>query len=310
MQAASRESYAAAAAELASLASEASPEELLTVAEQLLAVARLLAREPRLRRALADPGRAGEERADLLRGVLEGNVDADAQRLLAVLVGGRWSAASELLDGTERLAVDALLASADRAGRLAEVEDELFRFGQITSGSPQLAAILGDTSSDPSARADLVRSLLDGSASARSEPSKPRSRERETGSASERSEPRSRERTTGKADEVTIRLAEIAVSGFGGRGFTASLIRLVELAAEVRNRSLAYVTVAIPLTDAEEQRLGARLTELYGRDISLKITVDPDVVGGVRVQVGNDLYDGTIARRLAEARTALAGKHN
>jgi len=152
------------------------------------------------------------------------------------------------------------------------VEDELFRFGQIVAGDPRLAAALGDASSGVPRRVELVRALL-----------------------AERARP------------VTVRLAEIAVAGFGGRGFSSSLTRLVELAAERRDRHIAYVTVAEPLTEADEDRLGARLAEMYGREVSLKITVDPGVLGGVRVRVGNDLYDGTIARRLAENRNALAG---
>jgi len=57
----------------------------------------------------------------------------------------------------------------------------------------------------------------------------------------------------------------------------------------------------------DRMRLAGRLSELYGRQISLKVDVDPAVVGGVKVQVGADLYDGTVARRLAETRKALAG---
>ena len=66
------------------------------------------------------------------------------------------------------------------------------------------------------------------------------------------------------------------------------------------------MTTAVPLTEAEEQRLAGRLAQLYGREVSLKIDVDPRIIGGVRVKVGSDLYDGTVSRRLAEAKTALA----
>ncbi len=85
------------------------------------------------------------------------------------------------------------------------------------------------------------------------------------------------------------------------------MTRLVELVAERRSREIAYVTTAVALSDAEEQRLAQRLGALYGRDISLKVDVDPSIVGGVRVRVGPDLYDGTVVRRLEEARKALAG---
>jgi F-type H+-transporting ATPase subunit delta len=289
MQAASRQSYAAALERLDGFAPDASPEQLQTVADELLAVAGLLAREARLRRALSDPARSGPNRADLLRGLLGDRVGEPTRELLDTLVAGRWSTPSELLDGCEQLGVQALLASAgaeagpeggaeggpaagpEGGGRLAEVEDELFRFGQVVSGDPALAAAVGDRRAPVGQRATLTDRLL-----------------------------------AGRAGDVTVRLVRVALGGFGGRSVTGALTRLVELAAQRRNLSVAYVTVATPLTGAEERRLGAALSARYGRDISVKTAVDPRVLGGARVQIGADLYDGTIARRLAQARTALA----
>ena len=99
---------------------------------------------------------------------------------------------------------------------------------------------------------------------------------------------------------------EIANEGFLGRSFDSSLTRLVELTAAKRDREVAYVTVARPLSDADEQALTAKLSDLYDRPVSLKVDVDPAVIGGVSVRVGSDLYDGTILRRLNEARQAFA----
>ena len=98
---------------------------------------------------------------------------------------------------------------------------------------------------------------------------------------------------------------EYRLGGFGGRSFPVGLTRLVELAAERRERQVAYVTVASPLSDADERRLGGKLSELYGREVSIKQTVDPRVLGGVSVLVGSDLYDGTVLRRLNDTRNAL-----
>ncbi len=266
-----RESYQPAAEHLASLSGSASPDSLISVSDELLAIAGLLRREPRLRRALADPARSGEDRGNLLRSVLSGKVGDDTLGLAATLASGRWPSGPDLLDAMERLGVEAALAAAERAGELAEVEDELFRFGQVVDGSPELAATLGDPIAPAEQRATLVDDLLDG-----------------------------------KGRAVTIRLARLALSGFGGRGFAASLGRLVELAAARRERQVAYVTSAIPLSDQDEARLGAKLSEMYGREVSLKITVDPKIIGGLSVQVGSDLYDGTVARRLAEVRSAIS----
>jgi F-type H+-transporting ATPase subunit delta len=98
----------------------------------------------------------------------------------------------------------------------------------------------------------------------------------------------------------------VALEGFLGRTFDSSLTRLVELTAAKRDREVAYVTVARPLGDADEQALTAKLSELYDRPVSLKVNVDPSILGGVSVQVGADLYDGTILSRLNAARQAFA----
>jgi F-type H+-transporting ATPase subunit delta len=98
----------------------------------------------------------------------------------------------------------------------------------------------------------------------------------------------------------------VALEGFGGRSFDVSLSRLVELTAAKRDREVAYVTVAKPITDADEQALAAKLSGIYGRQVSLKVDVDPAIIGGVSVRVGADLYDGTILRRLNAAKQAFA----
>lgn len=273
MQAASRESYAVVLERFDAQARGAEPDALVAAAGELLALAGLLGRQPRLRRALVDPARHGDDRAQLIRSLLGDRVSAQVSELAAELATGRWSSSIDLLGAVEQLGVEALLASSDRAGTLAEVEDELFRFGQTVEGDPQLAAVVGDVSAAVPRRTELVRGLLEG-----------------------------------KADPVTVRLAELSVAGFGGRTFSASLSRLVELAAQRRERRVAYVTVAAPLTEAEEERLAANLSRIYGEQVSLKVTVAPGVLGGVSVQIGHDLYDGTVLRRLNQVRGALVGR--
>ena len=273
MRAASREAYTTAAEKLLADAAQSEPAGVVAAANEILQVAGVLQREPRLRRALADPARSADERVALLRGLLEGKIGAGSLGVLAALVAGRMSSAADLLDATERLGVEGLLAAADQAGELGDVEDELFRFGQVVSGDNRLAATLGDVSVPAAQRAVLLRDLLDG-----------------------------------KARAATVRLAELALTGFGGRSFDAGLHRMVELAAARRDRQVAYVTAAQPLTEAEEQRLAARLAAMYGREVSLKIEVDPEILGGLSVKVGSDLYDGKVLRRLNETRTALAGR--
>ncbi|WIM95609.1 F0F1 ATP synthase subunit delta [Actinoplanes oblitus] len=265
------QAYADAAERLSADTATATGAQLATVADEILTVAGLLRGQPRLRRALTDPSRPGDDRGDLLRSLLSGKVAEVTVDALATLVGGRFSKPSDLLDATERLGVGTLLASAQKDGTLAEIEDELFRFTQIVAGSPQLAATLSDIGAPVAPRAKLVGDLLDG-----------------------------------KAQAITVRLVQVALEGFGGRGFEASLSRLVELTAARRDREVAYVTVAKPLADAEETALAGKLAAIYGREVSLKVDVDPAIIGGVSVRVGSDLYDGTILRRLNAAKQAFA----
>jgi F-type H+-transporting ATPase subunit delta len=266
MEGASRESYAAAKERL-----DAATGDPKQTGDDLRQVARLLAREPGLRRALVDPSKSPDSRAGLLSALLGERLAADALGVLEALVRGRWTASSHLVDAVERLAVQSELTVAERAGELADVEDALFRFSRVVEGNPRLAGILSDQSVDAERRSALVRELL-----------------------------------AGKASDVTVRLVEFAIGGFGGRGFDAALERLVELTAARRDREVAYVRVAAPLTEQQEERLATRLTGIYGRSISLQVVVDPAVIGGATVRVGDDLYDGSVARRLEQARSALA----
>ena len=272
MPGAAREAYAAGVDRLNEVLRGEQSAAVSAAADEILAVAETLAREPRLRRALIDPSRTGEDRVGLLRALLQGKVSATALDLLGTLVNGRFGAPSELLDAVERLGVEALLGAADTEGELAEVEDELFRFGQVVDANPRLSGALSDSTAPVARRMELVRSLLDG-----------------------------------KARPATVRLVQVAVAGFGGRNISGGLTRLVELAAERRERQVAYVTVAAPLAEADEQRLGAKLSELYRREVTVKVTVEPRILGGMSVRVGPDLYDGTILRRLNDTRIALAG---
>ena len=268
---ASSQAFAAAVEKLTADTAKATAAQLATVADEILSVAGLLRAQPRLRRALTDPSRGGADRAGLLRSLLSGKVTEVTVESLSALVAGRFSRPSELLDVVERLGVQALLGSVEKDGKLSDAEDELFRFGQIVSGDPQLAVTLSDPGAPAERRVKLVVDLL-----------------------------------KGKAQPATVRLVEVALAGFGGRGFEASLTRLVELTAAKRDREVAYVTVAKPLDDSAEQALAAKLSDIYGRQVSLKVDVDPAIIGGVSVRVGSDLYDGTILRQLNAARQAFA----
>lgn len=91
-----------------------------------------------------------------------------------------------------------------------------------------------------------------------------------------------------------------------GRSLEAGLESLSKLAAERRDRMVAVVTSAVPLSDPQKQRLGAALAKLYGRQMHLNLDVDPEVLGGIRVLVGDEVINGSIADRIEDAGRRMA----
>jgi F-type H+-transporting ATPase subunit delta len=271
MNPASREALAAARERLDTLADNTSVD-VAKLAEELAAVTGLLDREGSLRRALTDPGQSGEAKAALAGSVLRGKVSAETLDLISGLVRSRWSQSRDLTDAIEELANSADLIAAQRAGALDDVEDELFRFGRIVSGNSELRAALSDKVAPAEAKAALLRSLLGG-----------------------------------KSNPVTERLLVRLVTHPRGRSLEAGIDALSKLAAARRNRLVAVVVSAVPLSDGHKRRLGAVLARLYGRQVHLNLDVDPAVIGGISVRVGDEIINGTIAERLEEAAQWMAG---
>ena len=273
MTTAGHEALQAGREALAAYAKRVKSSTLHKVASGMLSVKRTFADEPQLRRALTDPARKADDRAGLAEQLLSGKVSAGTLKVILTIVKGRWSTPGEFLNAVEEVAVDALLTAGAADDVLADVEDELFRFVRLVEGDDELYAALNDSRADASARAGFVRTLL-----------------------------------SDKANELTVRLTEVAAYGYGGRRFDAAVNRLVERAAEKREERVAYVTVAHPLPDAQESALAQKLSQIYQQPVHTMVTVDPEAIGGISVQIGHDLYDGTVARRLTEARKALTGR--
>ncbi len=104
-----------------------------------------------------------------------------------------------------------------------------------------------------------------------------------------------------------MRLLEIAVTRPRGRSLETAIQDLLDLAAERRSRYVAQVRVARPLDADQEARLQASLARIYGREVQLQVDVDPTVLGGIEVRVGDEVIDGTVSRRLHDVRRSLAG---
>jgi F-type H+-transporting ATPase subunit delta len=271
MNGASREALAAARDRLDALTDDASVD-ATRLADDLAAVTALLHRESTLRRALTDPAQPGEAKAALARRLLGGRVGEDALDLISGMVRARWSRSRDLVDAIEELADSADLIAAERSGDLDDVEDELFRFGRIVSGSSELRAALTDRAADASAKTGLLHTLLGG-----------------------------------RVHPVTERLVARLVTAPRGRSLDGGIESLSKLAAAHRGRMVAEVVSAIPLSDRQKQRLGDALARIYGRSVHLNLDVDPAILGGVRVRIGDEVINGSIADRLDEAARRMAG---
>ncbi len=243
----------------------------VALGEELFGVAGLLASQPALRRALADPSRTAEARAGLATTLLAGQVGDAAGRLVAAVAAARWSAPGDLTDAIEQLAVQAIVISAELDGRLDDLEDELFRFGRVVASNPELRIAL----TNPFVPAEAKRQLLTGLL----------------------------------ADKVTpeaLRLITEAAVNQLGRSLDVSLEDYASLAARRRERLVAEVHVSAALSDQQRSRLAAALATAYGHQVHLNVVLDPRVAGGMTVRVGDELIDGSVASRLADAQRRLA----
>lgn len=237
------------------------------LSEDLFGVAGAIDGSAALRRALTDPTREGAAKSALANQVFGGKVEKRSAQLVATLAAHRWSAERDLIDTIEDLSVQALVAAADSRGSADQVEDELFRFERIVAGNPGLREAITDRRADVAARSELVEQLLQG-----------------------------------KAQPETLRLAKQAIANPRGRRFDRVVEGQLATIARRREQLAATVTSAVELDAGQRDRLAAALSSLYEREVSLHPVVDPQVIGGLRVQIGDEVLDGTILRKLEGAR--------
>lgn len=247
------------------------------VGEEMFGVVALLDAQVGLRRALSDPSMDADRKAGLIAAVLGPHVSEVTLRIVTEVVRARWSRMRDVADSIETLAVLAMLIEADAhpgsghlAGESDDVEDELFRFGRIVEANAGLRAALADQALPDDNKISLVSALVED-----------------------------------KARPVTLRLLTQVATRPRGRAPEDAIGDYTDIASRRRARLVARVTTAVGLTDAEITRLQAALAGLYGHQVHLQIEVDADIVGGVVVHVGDEVLDGSVAGRLAQARRRL-----
>jgi len=245
-------------------------EDFASLGGDLFQVAELLRTEAALRRAVTDVSTPAEAKSALVRGLLDGKVGAPALDLVAEAVGLRWVATRDLGDALEHLGVVATVRSAGRR-ESKRLSDELFVIGQLVEEQADLRIALSDPVRSTADKRTLLRQLLDG-----------------------------------RALPATVALVEQALAG-SFRSFHAAITEYQKVAAATQGEGVALVRVARELNATEQSRLEQALSAQYGRPVHLNIEVDPALIGGMRVEIGDDVIDGTVAARLDDARRKLAG---
>jgi F-type H+-transporting ATPase subunit delta len=244
------------------------PERVARLGEDLFALAAIIRSEPRLRRTLTDASVDASARSGLVRSLFGRKVDEVALAVVATAVGKRWTSPSDLALGLERLAVETTVRGTADPARLA---DELFSVDRLVSQSPELRNALGDPARTVEDKRQLLRDLL--------------------GS---------------RVLPATTLLVSEALSGTH-RTIALALEDYERIASAVVGERVATVRSARPLTEPAQERLQAALSRQYDRAVHLNVVVDPTLIGGLRVEIGDDVIDGSVASRLDDARRRLAG---
>jgi F-type H+-transporting ATPase subunit delta len=268
MRGASRASLADARQRLTALVTRLGDASQL--ADELFAVVAVLDAQPAIRRALADPASARSARAGLVEALFGDKISADTAELITAVAEAQWSSPGDLADALEQLAVLPLVADADQAGRLDDLEDDLFRFGRLVGSQADLRAALSSPFAPADAKRRLVHSLL-----------------------------------SRKVKKQTEQLVTQAALHARGRSLDRSLEEYARLAAEYRERLVAEVRVATELSAQQRSRLATALAQAYGHEVHLNIVLDPEVIGGMLIRIGGEQIDGSVLSRLAEVRRKL-----
>jgi len=223
-----------------------------------------------LRRALTDPARDAKSKGTLVSDLFGKTIKGGALDLISIAASLRWSTPSDFADAIEQIAVEAQAAAANAENKLDAVQDELFAFGKALIENPDLRAALTSSSDTAERKAELAKNIF--------------------GS---------------KFSNATTNLINQIVSGRSGRSIEKTLAAHIHAVTARRNRVNAFVKSSIALTSGQQEKLVNSLTKKIGQSVHLNIDIDPSVIGGVSVRFGDEVIDGTIKNRLAEASRTL-----
>ena len=229
-------------------------------------VGRAIAQHPSLLQALADQGHSADERVALLNGALK-SAPSDVRDVVALVVTQSWSKPGDLLAGVEELAV----RLASMASDSADVTGELLQVGRAIRGHSDLQLAMSDKRAQSEDKMAVVEKLF-------------------------------AKKISAGALELTKHLVALP----RGRRVSDALSQAASIVADQQGVGLAEVRVASALAAAQESSLRETLQKRFGRDHYLDVVVDPEVIGGVRIRVGDVVIDASVSKQLSDMRIQLA----
>ena len=265
----SRQSLVAARTALDTAVKGVDAQTASTLSTELFFVADVLGSNISVRRALTDTSRDVAAKGALIKDLLASKVGKATVGLLTDLSALRWSGAKDLVQVIEQLAIEAEATAANISGELDRVENEMFVISSTVSNSSELRKAF--KSDAHVAKAQLVAELLK------------------------------------NASSSTTKLVSQMVNAWRGRSIESAFADYQWALAARRNRVIALVRIAAPMTQAQHDRLEAALNKQVGQPVRMNIEIDPAVLGGVSVKFADEMVDGSVSNRLAGAARALAG---
>ena len=224
-----------------------------------------------LRRAFTDPSRDAASKNALIADLFGKSVSKQAIALLEAAVSLRWSSPVDVASAVEQLAIEAEATAANAEGTLDRLQEELFAFESVLEQNPDLRAGLSLNGVEANFKSELLASVLGG-----------------------------------KVAPSTLRLLTELVSALSGRTIELVIDLYIQTVAARRNRAIAVVRTRSALSAAQTEKLTALLSKQVGQPVHLNVEIDPTVLGGISIRFKDEMIDGTMNTRVAEAGRALA----
>ncbi|MBL3897065.1 F0F1 ATP synthase subunit delta [Bifidobacterium longum] len=239
-------------------------EDAWRIGNELFTITKVLDDSIQLERALTDPSRPVADKVAVLTELLGDNVHPMTMEIMTDLVSRHWSRARDIANAVEDFGVDAMMYYADATGATLQVSVELSELHSALLNLPVVRSKLYDYQATSEARVKLFREVFSGKT----------------------------------LNKVTMRLAEHATCNLRRRRYLETIQWLINKFSRHMGESMVTVTTATPLKKEQIERLVEVYSAKVGRQVHINSVVDPTVLGGMRIQVGDEVTDNTVVAQL------------